>query len=151
MYICRYRCRQCLSSPFFIPLLPIPLLSGADVSAVSHFPPLPHSSPSHSVVPHLKGLNDYNLMAVLGRGHFGKVKGLVISFHLPTSTHPHHTYLPYLHPPSTHPPPTSLHLPPSTHPHHTYHHFIFPFTHNHTPYCLWTPLVPCQPLPLLPR
>lgn len=32
-------------------------------------------SPSHwcSVVPHLKGLKDYRYIAVLGRGHFGKV------------------------------------------------------------------------------
>ena len=26
-----------------------------------------------SVVPHLKGLHDYEYIAVLGRGHFGKV------------------------------------------------------------------------------
>ena len=34
-------------------------------------PPLP--SLLFSMVPHLKGLKDYRYIAVLGRGHFGKV------------------------------------------------------------------------------
>ena len=35
-------------------------------------------APPATVVPHLKGLDDYSYMAVLGRGHFGKVVVFVI-------------------------------------------------------------------------
>lgn len=54
-----------------------------------------------SVVPHLKGLKDYRYIAVLGRGHFGKVlmaedlakKELVaIKVHVMYTCHMHHTW-----------------------------------------------------------
>ena len=58
--VIEYRC-HCNTAP-------LPLLS-----ASPFLPLLSASYPLSSVVPHLKGLKDYKYLAVLGRGHFGKV------------------------------------------------------------------------------
>ncbi len=46
-------------------------------------------APPPTVVPHLKGLVDYEYMAVLGRGHFGKVSISIINNYLIFKLHKH--------------------------------------------------------------